>query len=54
MGYASLRQCADDCYVGNQPAQERGVRMEVRADDGTQEWADLYARTERGPVRDRR
>jgi L-alanine-DL-glutamate epimerase-like enolase superfamily enzyme len=54
MHYASLRQCWDDCMAGNQPPQERGVTMEVHADDGTSEWADLYARTERAPVRDQR
>ena len=42
--YASLRQCWDDCWVGNNPVQERGVTMEVHADDGTKEWADLYNR----------
>jgi L-alanine-DL-glutamate epimerase-like enolase superfamily enzyme len=52
--YSSLRQCWDDCWVGNQPVQERGVRMEVHPDDGTKEWAELYARTEIAPVRDRR
>jgi len=54
MHYASLRQCWDDCIAGNQPAQERGVTMEVLADDGTTEWTDLYARAERAPVRDQR
>lgn len=54
MHYASLRQCWDDCWVGNQPAQERGATMEVHADDGSKEWADLYARVEQGPVRDQR
>ena len=54
MHYASLRQCWDDCWAGNQPVQERGVRMEVRSDDGTKEWADLYARCETAPVRDQR
>ena len=32
------------------PAQERGARMHVRKDDGSREWADLYARAERAPV----
>jgi L-alanine-DL-glutamate epimerase-like enolase superfamily enzyme len=52
MHYASLRQCWNDCQTGNQPVQERGARMEVRADDGSKEWAELYERTLRGPVRD--
>ncbi|HET6384296.1 MAG TPA: mandelate racemase/muconate lactonizing enzyme family protein [Armatimonadota bacterium] len=54
MHYASLRQCWDDCMAGNQPTQERGVTMEVHPDDGSKEWAELYARTEAGPVRDKR
>ncbi|MDQ5853780.1 MAG: enolase, partial [Chloroflexota bacterium] len=52
--YASMRQCWDDCWAGNQPVQERGVTMEVQPDDGSQAWAELYARAGRGPVRDRR
>ncbi len=52
--YASLRQCWDDCWVGNNPVQERGVTMEVRADDGTKEWTDLYNRVLINPVRDQR
>lgn len=52
--YASLRQCWDDCWVGNQPVQERGVTMEVHPDDGSKEWADLYARAQVAPVRDQR
>lgn len=41
-----------DGQAGNIPAQERGVRMDVRPDDGSKEWADLYARAEQGPVHD--
>lgn len=52
--YCSLRQCWDDCLQGNQPPQERGVRMRVRPDDGSEEWQKLYRRAEAGPVRDRR
>ncbi len=55
MHYANMRpQCWDDFLRGNQPPQERGVRMEVHADDGTPEWADLRARVVRAPVRDER
>lgn len=43
-------QCWEDFLAGNQPVQERGVRMEVRLDDGSKDWAELYARAERGPV----
>lgn len=52
--YASLKQVWDDGLAGNIPPQERGVRMEVHPDDGSKEWADLYARAERSPVQDRR
>jgi len=54
MQYASLRQCWNDCWAGNQPVQERGVTMEVRPDDGSREWAELYARLEQGSIRDQR
>lgn len=49
--YASLRQCWNDCWAGNQPVQEPGVTMEVHPNDGSKTWADLYARAERAPVR---
>ncbi len=55
MHYAGMRpQCWADFLHGNQPVQERGVTMEVRPDDGSTEWADLYARAEHAPVRDQR
>jgi len=38
--------------AGNDPAQEPGVRLEIRNDDGSPEWADLYARVQKSPVRD--
>ena len=51
--YANMRpQLWDDCFAGNVPVQERGVTMEVHPDDGSQEWADLYARATLAPVRD--
>jgi len=49
--YNTMRQCWDDCWAGNQPVQERGVRMEEWLDDGSAEWADLNRRTLQGPVR---
>jgi L-alanine-DL-glutamate epimerase-like enolase superfamily enzyme len=53
--YANMRpQIWDDCFAGNVPVQERGVSMEVRPDDGSQEWADLYARASLAPVRDQK
>jgi L-alanine-DL-glutamate epimerase-like enolase superfamily enzyme len=55
MHYANMRpQCWDDFLAGNQPAQERGVTMEVHPDDGSPEWAELYERALIGPVRDQR
>jgi hypothetical protein len=51
--YANIRQCWTDAQSGSIPAQERGVTMQVRPDDGSPEWAALYARTEQGPVVDR-
>jgi L-alanine-DL-glutamate epimerase-like enolase superfamily enzyme len=50
--YAGIKQCWNDGLSGSMPAQERGVRMQVRPDDGSKEWAELYARAERGPVHD--
>ena len=53
--YATMRpQCWADCMAGNVPVQERGVGMEVWYDDGSKEWADLYARAGRNPVHDQR
>ena len=49
--YSSMKQCWDDCFMGNQPAQEPGARMTYHADDGSKEWAELYARAEVAPVR---
>ncbi|MBX0330616.1 hypothetical protein K2Z83_23440 [Oscillochloris sp. ZM17-4] len=55
MHYTQMRpQCWDDFLAGNQPAQERGATMEVHPDDGSPEWAELYARALRAPVRDQR
>lgn len=55
MHYATMRpQCWADFWSGNQPVQERGVTMEVHPDDGTPEWAELYERALRAPVRDTR
>ncbi|GDX41125.1 hypothetical protein LBMAG21_14170 [Armatimonadota bacterium] len=52
--YRDMKQVWDDCWAGNQPVQERGVRMETWKDDGSAEWADLYARATDFPVQDRR
>lgn len=45
-------QAWEDFLAGNQPVHERGVRMELWPDDGTTEWAALYARVLQAPVRD--
>jgi L-alanine-DL-glutamate epimerase-like enolase superfamily enzyme len=51
--YASCGgQMWPDFASGNHPVQERGVRIEIRPDDGTPEWADLYSRASQAPVRD--
>jgi L-alanine-DL-glutamate epimerase-like enolase superfamily enzyme len=51
--YAGQRQLWNDAQAGNVPAQEPGVRTEVRADDGSAEWAELYEQAQSGPVHDR-
>jgi L-alanine-DL-glutamate epimerase-like enolase superfamily enzyme len=43
-------QCWEDFHAGNHPVQERGVTMQIWQDDGTPEWAELYARARRGPL----
>jgi hypothetical protein len=51
--YSRMReQTWPDFLAGNHPVQERGVRLEAWEEDGTPEWAELYARAVRGPVRD--
>jgi L-alanine-DL-glutamate epimerase-like enolase superfamily enzyme len=39
--------------AGHGPAYVEGVRLEAWHDDGSKEWADLFARAEQHPVRDR-
>jgi L-alanine-DL-glutamate epimerase-like enolase superfamily enzyme len=51
--YSSTGQMHRDFWSGSQPADERGVRLETRPDDGSPEWADLYARVQQAPVRER-
>ena len=52
--FANMRDhCWPHFMAGNDPAQEPGVRLEIWNDDGSPEWADLYARVQQGPVRDR-
>lgn len=40
-----------DFGLGNYPAYEAGARMDVRPDDGSLEWSDLYNRAIKAPVR---
>ena len=51
--YADIHQVWNEAFQGSIPAQARGVRMQVTADDGTPEWAELYARAQVAPVQDR-
>jgi hypothetical protein len=50
--YATIKQLWTDGHAGNLPVQERGVTSQVRPDDGSEEWAELYALAEKGPVYD--
>lgn len=50
---ANARQAYDYYGSGNGPAYVEGVRLEVRHDDGSAQWADLFARAGEHPVRDR-
>jgi L-alanine-DL-glutamate epimerase-like enolase superfamily enzyme len=47
--YANIQQAWTDAFAGNIPAQDRGARMHVRADDGTSDWAEKYARATAAP-----
>jgi hypothetical protein len=50
--YADIRQCREDALAGNIPVQEAGVTSQIRPDDGSQTWAELFARAQSGPVID--
>jgi L-alanine-DL-glutamate epimerase-like enolase superfamily enzyme len=39
-----------DFAAGNYPVHERGARLEAWADDGSREWAELYARLKQVPL----
>ena len=56
MHFANMR---DHCWphfrqYGNDPAQEPGATLEIWDDDGSREWADLYARLQSEPIREQR
>ncbi len=51
--YADIHRVWNGAFQGSIPAQARGVRMQVTPDDGTPEWAELYARAQDAPVQDR-
>jgi hypothetical protein len=48
--YASIWDCWREFGRGNEPVDERGVRMHVMPDDGSPEWAELFARAQAAPV----
>ncbi|MFD2079101.1 galactonate dehydratase/D-galactarolactone cycloisomerase [Actinopolymorpha cephalotaxi] len=48
--YARMADMWMDFLAGNHPVQEPGVRMDVRLDDGSPEWRELFTRAQRGPV----
>ena len=50
--YANIHQIWKDANVGNIPVQARGVRMQVRRDDGSKAWGELYERAQLAPVHD--
>jgi L-alanine-DL-glutamate epimerase-like enolase superfamily enzyme len=50
--YAHMTDLWDDCLAGNHPVQDRGVTFDVRLDDGSAEFAELYDRADRAPVHD--
>ena len=49
--YASIRDCWREFGRGNEPVDERGVRMRVTPDDGSADWSDLFERAATAPVR---
>ena len=48
--YAQIGQVWTDAQQGNMPIHEHGANLTPLPDDGTPEWADLYARAGQGPV----
>ena len=50
--YADIWQIWREAQNGNIPAQEPGVRMHPREDDGTPEWTALFERAKQTPVWD--
>ncbi|MGI5237896.1 mandelate racemase/muconate lactonizing enzyme family protein [Dactylosporangium sp. CA-139066] len=48
--YAGAEQMWTDCRAGNVPAQQPGADLEVRDDDGSSDFADLYRRCALAPV----
>ncbi len=47
--YTGIDQLWVDAQAGNIPVQEPGARLEIRLDDGSEEFAALKARTAAGP-----
>ena len=48
--FASEEQRHETYYFGNAPGFVRGARLEVRPDDGSADFADLYSRCEVAPL----
>jgi len=47
--YSNIQQAWTDALAGNIPVQDRGVRMHVRKDDGSPDWAEKFARASVAP-----
>ena len=48
--FAAEEQRHETYYFGNAPGFVRGSRLEIRHDDGSADFADLYRRCEEAPV----
>ena len=48
--FSSEQQRHEAFYLGSVPGFVRGVRLEVRPDDGSADFADLFGRCENAPV----
>lgn len=50
--YADAPSLWQDALAGNVPPQEHGVQFSIHPDDGSSDWAELYARAQHAPVYD--
>ncbi|MBW3624230.1 MAG: enolase [Armatimonadetes bacterium] len=51
--YADIWDMWREFGRGNEPVDERGVRLHVTEDDGSKEWEELFTRAQKAPVRER-